>query len=80
MGQAEKWCRMDWFGLWKENLRCSGLTCGCCCGARRSFFVCSCKQCEKVAIIGHMNTEVANRLFELQIWAEILKKMQQVVL
>lgn len=42
--------------------------------------MCSCKQCEKVAIIGHMNTEVANRLFELQIWAEILKEMQQLVL
>lgn len=38
------------------------------------FFVCSCKQCEKVAIIRHMNTEVANKLFELQMWAEILKK------
>jgi hypothetical protein len=44
------------------------------------FFVCSCKQCEKVAIIRHMNTEVANKLFELQMWAEILKKMQQAVL
>lgn len=44
------------------------------------FFMCSCKQYEKVAIMEGTKGKVANKLFELQIWAKILKKMQQVVL
>lgn len=39
MGQVEKRRRMDKFGLYEQNLISSGLTCGCCDGAYRSFFI-----------------------------------------
>lgn len=55
------------------------MTCGCCC-ALAGLFLCSCKQCEKVAIVEETKGKVANKLFELQIQEKILKKMQQMVL